>query len=305
MYTEVSSKTQTVRIGPDLPFIIIGERINPTGRKKLAREMAAWDFSRVESDALAQVEAGSQMLDVNAGIPLADEPAILAEAIRRVQAITDVPLSIDSSIVDALKAGLEAYEGKALVNSVTGEDERLEVVLPLVKQYNAAVIAISNDETGISNDPDERFKIAKKIVERAMDYGIPREDVIVDPLAMPIGAVPTAGSSLFKIVRRCREELGVNTTCGASNISFGMPGRPKLNAAFMAMSIAAGMTCAITNPLEEEILMSIKAADTLMGNDENCEHWIMANRGGEDKTDRRAARRARRAAKQEGNGANG
>ena len=302
MYTELSSKTQTVRIGPDLPFVIIGERINPTGRKKLAREMAAWDFSRVESDALAQVEAGAQMLDVNAGIPLADEPAILAEAIRRVQAITDVPLAIDSSIVAALKAGLEVYEGKPLVNSVTGEDERLEVVLPLVKQYNAAVIAISNDETGISNDPDERFKIAKKIIERAMDYGIPREDVIVDPLAMPIGAVPTAGSSLFKIVRRCREELGVNTTCGASNVSFGMPGRPKLNAAFMAMAIAAGMTCAITNPIEEEIMLSIRAANTLMGNDENCESWIMANRGGEDKTDRRAARRARRAESQEGEG---
>lgn len=294
METIISSKTKTVRIGPDQPFVIIGERINPTGRKKLAREMANGDYSRVESDAVAQVEAGAHMLDVNAGIPLADEPAILAEAIRRVQSVTDVPISIDSSIVDALKAGLEVYEGKPLVNSVTGEEERLEVVLPLIKQYNAAVIAISNDETGISEDPDERFKVAKKIVERAMDYGIPKEDVIVDPLAMPIGAVQTAGSSLFKLVRRCQEELGVNTTCGASNISFGMPGRPRLNATFLSMAIAAGMTSAITNPIEEEIRMAIKAADVMMGHDPNCERWLMANRDGAGKEDRRAERRRAR-----------
>ncbi len=292
--TVISSKTKTVRIGPDLPFVIIGERINSTGRKKLAREMANGDFSRVKSDALAQVEAGAHMLDVNAGIPLADESAILAEAIQRVQAVTDVPLSIDSSVVAALEAGLAVYEGKPLVNSVTGEEERLEVVLPLIKKYNAAVIGISNDETGISQDPDERFKVAKKIVERAMDYGIPREDVIIDPLAMPIGAVRTAGSSLFKIVRRCREELGVNTTCGASNVSFGMPGRATLNATFLSMAITAGMTCAITNPIEEEIAMSIRAADLFMGHDENCERWIMANRDGESKQDRRVARRSRR-----------
>ncbi len=294
METVISSKTKTIRIGPDLPFVIIGERINPTGRKKLAREMANGDFSRVEADAVAQVDAGAHMLDVNAGIPLADEPAILAEAIQRVQAVTDVPLSIDSSVVAALEAGLAVYEGKPLVNSVTGEEERLEVVLPLIKKYGAAVIGISNDETGISQDPDERFKVAKKIVERAMDYGIPREDVIIDPLAMPIGAVRTAGSSLFKIVRRCREELGVNTTCGASNVSFGMPGRATLNATFLSMAITAGMTCAITNPIEEEIAMSIRAADLFMGHDENCERWIMANRDGESKQDRRAARRSRR-----------
>ncbi len=300
MYTEISSKTKTVRIGPDLPFVIIGERINPTGRKKLAAEMAAGDYSRVEADAIKQVEAGAQMLDVNAGIPLADEPAILAEAVQLVQRITDVPLSIDSSIVEALERGLSVYEGKPLVNSVTGEDERLEVVLPLVKKYNAAVIGISNDETGISEDPDERFEVAKKIVQRAADYGIPAEDVIIDPLAMPIGAVQMAGRSLFRIVRRCREELGVNTTCGASNISFGMPGRPKLNGTFMSMVIAAGMTCAITNPIEEEILMSIRAADTLMGNDPNCERWLMANRDGADKSDRRAERKARRARQQNG-----
>jgi 5-methyltetrahydrofolate--homocysteine methyltransferase len=292
--TFVSSKTKTVEIAFDKPFVIIGERINPTGRKSLAREMAAGNYERVISDALAQVAAGAQMLDINAGIPLADEPAILAEAIRQVQAVTDVPISIDSSIIAALEAGLEAYEGKALVNSVTAEEERLEIVLPLVKKYNAAVIGISNDETGISNDPDERFSIAKKIVERAADYGIPREDVIIDPLVMPIGAIGSAAVSAFKIVRRCREELGVNTTCGASNVSFGLPGREALNAAFLAMVMAAGMPCAITNPLKTEITTMIKAADVMMGNDPNCEHWIMRNRGGDDQEARRAERRKRR-----------
>jgi len=296
--TILSSKTKSIEIGPDKPFVIIGERINPTGRKSLAREMAAGNYDRVVSDALAQVAAGAQMLDINAGIPLADEPAILAEAIRQVQAVTDVPLSIDSSIIAALEAGLAAYEGKPLLNSVTGEDERLEAVLPLVKKYNAAVIAISNDETGISEDPDERFIIAKKIVERAEDYGIPREDVFIDPLVMPIGAMGSAGKSVFKIVRRCREELGVNTVCGASNVSFGLPGREQLNAAFLAMVMTAGMPCAITNPLVSEISTMVKAADVLMGTDPNCERWIMANRaagGGADELEaRRAERRKRR-----------
>ncbi|HMQ54564.1 MAG TPA: dihydropteroate synthase [Anaerolineae bacterium] len=278
MQTVVSSKTKTVLIGPDRPFTIIGERINPTGRKLLAQEMAAGNFSRVEADALAQVEAGAPMLDVNAGIPLADEPAILAEAIRRVQALTDVPLSIDSSIVAALQRGLEVYQGKALVNSVTGEEERLEAVLPLVKKYGAAVIAISNDETGISEDPDKRFAVAKKIVERAADHGIPREDVIIDPLIMPIGAVRYAGRTVFGLVRRLREELGVNATGGASNVSFGLPNRPAINAHFLSMAIASGLTCAITNPLEPEIRQAIAAANMLMGNDENCLAWIAANR---------------------------
>jgi 5-methyltetrahydrofolate--homocysteine methyltransferase len=292
--TILSSKTNTIEIGFDKPFVIIGERINPTGRKSLGREMAAGNYDRVVSDALAQVAAGAQMLDINAGIPLADEPAILAEAIRRVQAVTDVPISIDSSIMAALEAGLEAYEGKPLVNSVTAEEERLEIVLPLIKKYNAAVIGISNDETGISNDPDERFMIAKKIVERAADYGIPREDVLIDPLVMPIGAVGSAGTSVFRLVRRCREELGVNTVCGASNVSFGLPGREALNAAFLAMVMAAGMPCAITNPLIPEIMTMVKAADVMMGNDPNCERWIMASRNVDDQDARRAERRQRR-----------
>lgn len=278
METIISSKTRTVRIGPDRPFVIIGERINPTGRKKLAAEMAAGDYSRVESDAVAQVEAGAHMLDVNAGIPLADEPAILAEAVRRVQSVVDVPLSIDSSVMDALEAGLAAYEGKPLLNSVTGEDDRLERVLPLVKKYNCAVIGISNDETGISEDPDERFKIAKKIIERAEDHGIPRIDVLIDPLVMPIGAVGQAGRSVFALVRRVRDELGVNTCCGASNVSFGLPDRSHLNAAFLTMAIASGLPCAITNALEEEIKRSILAADVMMGHDEMCMNWMAAHR---------------------------
>ena len=278
METILTSPKREVRIGPGHPFVIIGERINPTGRKMLAAEMSAWNFDRVRADALAQVEAGSQMLDVNAGIPLADEPAILAEAVRIVQSIVDVPLSIDSSIVAALEAGLSAYQGKPLVNSVTGEDERLEAVLPLVKQYGAAVIGITNDETGISEDPADRFAIARKIVERAESYGIPRQDVLIDPLAMPIGAVRMAGAALFTLVRRVREELGVNTVCGASNISFGLPERGTLNSTFVAMAIASGMTCAITNPLEENIRKTVLAADVLMGVDENCMAWLKAQR---------------------------
>lgn len=276
--TVISSKTKTVIIGPDRPFTIIGERINPTGRKLLAAEMAAGNYERVIKDAIAQVEAGAHMLDVNAGIPLADEPAILAHAIKIVQSVVDVPLSIDSSIVAALESGLAAYEGKALLNSVTGEEERLEVVLPLVKKYGAAVIAISNDETGISEDPAVRFAVAKKIVERAMDYGIPREDVLIDPLVMSIGAMRYAGRQVFEIVRRCRDELKVNTCCGASNVSFGLPHRPPLNGIFLAMAIAAGLTSAITNPMEHEIKQAIMAANVMNGNDENCMTWIVANR---------------------------
>src|SRR6266516_6150199 len=209
--TILSSSSREVVIGFDRPFTIIGERINPTGRKLLAEEMKAGDFSRVERDVLAQVEAGAHMLDVNAGIPLSDEPAILARTIRLVQSLVDVPLSIDSSIVEALAAGLEAYQGKPLVNSVTGEEERLERVLPLVKKYGAAVVASSNDDTRISEDPDVRFAVAKRIVERAADHGIPASDIVVDPLLMPIGAMPTAGRQVFALVRRLREELKVNT----------------------------------------------------------------------------------------------
>jgi 5-methyltetrahydrofolate--homocysteine methyltransferase len=276
--TTISSATREVKIGFDQPFVIIGERINPTGRKILAEEMKLGDYSRVESDALAQVLAGAQMLDINAGIPLADEPRILAEAIRLVQSITDVPLSIDSSIIEALEAGLSVYQGKALVNSVTGEDEVLERVLPLVAKYGAAVVAISNDETGISEDPNERFKVARKIIERASDYGIHYSDVIVDPLVMPIGAINTAGLQVMHIVRRLREELKVNTTCGASNVSFGLPNRNGINSAFLTMAMGAGMTSAITSPLHPEVMAAVRGGDVMMGNDPNCANWIKAYR---------------------------
>ena len=299
--TVVSSLRREVVIGFERPFVVIGERINPTGRKVLAAEMAAGDFTRVESDALAQVGAGAHMLDVNAGIPLADEPAILAEAVRLVQDITDVPLSIDSSIVAALERGLEVYQGKALVNSVTGEEERLESVLPLVRKYGAAVVAISNDETGISEDPDVRFAVAKKIVERAEDHGIPRADVVVDPLVMPIGAINRAGRQVMHILRRLREELGVNSTCGASNVSFGLPNRPGINNAFLTMAIAAGLTSAITNPLEESVIQAVSGADVMMGHDPDCRRWIRKYRtppsgdGAEGARGRREGRRRRRA----------
>ncbi|MBC8273199.1 MAG: dihydropteroate synthase, partial [Gammaproteobacteria bacterium] len=272
--TVLSSATREVVIGFDRPFVLIGERINPTGRKILAAEMAAGEFSRVEADAIAQVAAGAQMLDVNAGIPLADEPAILAKAIQLVQAVTDVPLTIDSSIVAALEAGLGVYQGKALVNSVTGEEDRLETVLPLVAKHGAAVVAISNDETGISEDPDVRFEVAKKIVERAADHGISSADIVVDPLVMPIGAINTAGRQVMHLLRRLREELKVNTTCGASNVSFGLPNRNGINAAFLPMAMAAGMTSAITNPLHPEVVQAILGADGIMGLDLDCARWV-------------------------------
>src|SRR5215470_174618 len=272
--TVISSATREVLLGLERPFVMIGERINPTGRKILAAEMAAGNFSRVESDALAQVAAGAHMLDVNAGIPLADEPAILAKAVQLVQSITDVPLSIDSSIVQALEAGLAVYQGKPLVNSVTGEEERLESVLPLVKKYGAAVVAISNDETGISEDPDVRFEVAKKIVHRAQDHGIPVSDVVVDPLVMPIGAINQAGVQVMRLLNRLKTELKVNTTCGASNVSFGLPAREGISATFLSMAIGAGLTSAIMNPMHVEIVKACMGADVMMGHDPDCARWI-------------------------------
>ncbi len=296
--TIISSATREVHIGFDQPFVIIGERINPTGRKILAEEMKNGDYSRVEADALAQVAAGAHMLDVNAGIPLANEPRILAEAVQLVQSITDVPLSIDSSIVEALEAGLAVYQGKALVNSVTGEDEVLERVLPLVAKHKAAVVAISNDETGISEDPNVRFAVAKKIVERAADHGIPYTDVVVDPLVMPIGAINTAGVQVMALVRRLRDELKVNTTCGASNVSFGLPNRNGINSAFLTMAMGAGMTSAITSPLHAEVMQAVRGGDVMMGHDPDCTNWIRAYREpaaeGEGRGGRRAGRAGRR-----------
>ncbi|WP_166415553.1 methyltetrahydrofolate cobalamin methyltransferase [Cochlodiniinecator piscidefendens] len=254
--TVVESKTKTAILGFDEPFCVIGERINPTGRKKLAAELEAGDFSTVEKDAIAQVAAGADILDINAGVvynsnpnPNETEPPLMRKIIELVQGLTDTPLCVDSSVPEALEAGLIAAEGRPLLNSVTGEEDRLEFVLPLVKKYNVPVVAISNDDTGISEDPDVRFEVAKKIVERAADFGIPAHDIVVDPLVMPIGAMGTAGLQVFALVRRLREELGVNTTCGASNISFGLPNRHGINNAFLPMAMAAGMTSAIMNPV--------------------------------------------------------
>ena len=277
-HTVISSATKEVVIGFDRPFVMIGERINPTGRKLLAAEMKVGDFSRVEADAIAQVAAGAHMLDVNAGIPLADEPALLARAVQLVQSVTDVPLSIDSSIIAALEAGLAVYQGKPLVNSVTGEEENMERVLPLVAKYGAAVVAISNDETGISEDPDVRFAVAQRIVNRASDYGIPACDIVVDPLVMPIGAIGTAGQQVFKLLRRLVTELKVNTTCGASNVSFGLPNRNTVTGTYLAMAISNGMTSAIMNPMHAEVKAAVMAADVLAGNDRDCNAWIRANR---------------------------
>ena len=293
--TVISSANREVRIGFEQPFVIIGERINPTGRKILAEEMKQGDYTRVEQDALAQVAAGARMLDVNAGIPLADEPRILAECIRLVQSITDVPLSIDSSIVAALESGLEAYQGKPLLNSITGEEERLEAVLPLVAKYKCAVVAISNDEAGISENPDERFEVARKIVQRAADHGVHYSDIVVDPLVMPVGAVNSAGRQVLHLVKRLREELKVNTTCGASNFSFGIPNRKGMDGHFLSMIIGAGMTSAITNPLHEEVMQGVMAADVVMGHDRNCARWLKKYRQPADTSGAVAAGRAGRA----------
>jgi 5-methyltetrahydrofolate--homocysteine methyltransferase len=286
--TVLQSKSKTVIIGFDQPFCVIGERINPTGRKKLSAELEADDFSTVERDAVAQVACGAMALDINSGAVFTNrmgtdpryadnnfvEPLLMPELVRRVQALVDVPLVIDSSVPGALKAGLEAAEGRPLINSVTGEDERLEAVLPLVAKYNVPVVAISNDDTGISEDPDVRFAVAKKIVERAADHGIPAHDIVVDQLVMPIGAMATAGQQVFALVRRLREELGVNTTCGASNVSFGLPNRHGVNSAFLPMAIAAGMTSAIMNPVRPAEMEAIHAANLLMNHDPNGAAWI-------------------------------
>ncbi len=302
--TVIKSPAKTVIIGADHPFVIIGERINPTGRKMLAAELQAGDFSRVRADAIAQVEAGAQILDINAGLGVANphevEPEVMTEAIRTVQEVVDVPICIDSSVIPALVAGLKAAWGKPIVNSVTGEQHSMETILPLVAARGAAVIAVTSDEGGISYDPLVRFEVARKIVEKANSYGIPAEDVLVDPLAMPAGAIPGSGAHVLELVRLLRDELGCNTTCGASNISFGLPNRKTLNAHFISMLIAGGMPCAITNPLEPEIIVAVRAANALMGNDENCMDWITLQRqqtanqsDGQTPTSTRVGRRAR------------
>jgi 5-methyltetrahydrofolate--homocysteine methyltransferase len=276
--TRLSSRTREVVISIERPFVVIGERINPTGRKVLAAEMKEGRMDRVRADAIAQAAAGAHMLDVNAGIPAADEPALLVAAIKAVSEVSDLPICIDSSVLEALEAGLAAYEGKALVNSVTAEDERMDRILPLVKKHGAAVIAMANDETGISMVPTERLEIARRILERAADYGIPREDVIIDPIAMTVAADPTCGLVTLETMRLIRDELGNNMTCGASNVSFGLPDRATVNAAFLPLAMHAGLTCAITNPLVPEVRRAVLAGDLLLGHDEYAMRWIAAFR---------------------------
>jgi 5-methyltetrahydrofolate--homocysteine methyltransferase len=276
--TVLSSRGREVVVSIDRPFVIIGERINPTGRKVLAAEMKDGKMDRVRADAIAQAAAGAHMLDINAGIPALDEAALLVAAIKAVAEVTDVPICIDSSVIEALEAGLAAYQGKALVNSVTAEEERMARILPLVKKHGAAVIGMANDETGISMVPEERLALARRIIERAADHGIPQEDVIIDPIAMTVAADPTCGLITLETMRLIRDRLGNNMTCGASNVSFGLPDRATVNAAFLPLAMHAGLTCAITNPLVTEVRRAVLAGDLLLGHDEYAMRWIASYR---------------------------
>ena len=289
MDTVLRSRSGSVTIGATQPFCVIGERINPTGRKVFAEELRNGDLSTVTADALAQAEAGANMVDVNAGIPLVDEPELLKAMLTAVQAAVDLPICIDSSVIEALEAGLAVYEGRALVNSVTAEDERLDEILPLVAQHGAAVIGLANDETGIPETPQKRLECARKIVSAANDHGIAIEDVIIDPLAMTVGADTEAVTTTLNTISLIRDELGVNMCLGASNVSFGLPQRHVLNAAFLPMAMAAGLTSAImsTAPVCVE---SVRAADLLLGHDAWGTNWIAAHRA------RQAAQAAQEAA---------
>jgi 5-methyltetrahydrofolate--homocysteine methyltransferase len=271
--TVVQSPSRTVVIGPEQPFCVIGERINPTGRKAFQAQLQAGDLSQVEADVAQQVAGGADLLDVNVGDPLADEVDLMSKAIPLVQGLCELPLCIDSSVIEALEAGLSAYEGKALVNSVTGEDERLEAILPLVAKHGAAVIGLANDDE-IPMEPERRIEIAKKIVSAAGDHGIPPEDVIIDPLAMPVGAEPRAVTLFVETLHLLRDELGVNTTCGAGNTSFGLPGRQTLGAAFLAVAQSHGLTSAIMDSRRPEMVDAVRATDFLLGRDEWGAAWI-------------------------------
>ena len=273
MDTVVQSPSRTVVIGPDQPFCVIGERINPTGRKAFQAQLQAGDLSQLEIDTAQQVAGGADMLDVNVGDPLADEIELMRKAVPLVQGLTDLPLCIDSSVIEALEAGLSAYQGKALVNSVTGEDARLEAILPIVAKYGAAVIGLANAED-IPMEPERRLEVAKKIVSVAGDYGIPPEDILIDPLAMPVGAEPRAVTLFLETLHLLRDELGVNTTCGASNTSFGLPGRHTLGAAFLAVAQSHGLTSAIMDARRTETVEAVRATDFLLGRDEWGARWI-------------------------------
>ena len=276
METVLESPSSTVVIGPGRPFCVIGERINPTGRKKFQAQLQQGDLSRIEID-VAQQTPLADMLDVNVGDPLADEIELMRQAIPLVQSLTDLPLVIDSSVIEALEAGLSAYQGKALVNSVTGEDERLEAILPIVAKHGAAVIGLANDDE-IPMEPERRLEVAKKIVSVAGDHGIKPEDVVIDPLAMPVGAEPRAVTLFVETLKLLRDELGVNTTCGASNTSFGLPGRETLGGSFLAIAASHGLTSAIMDARSVEVVEAVRASDFLLGKDEWGSNWIAAYR---------------------------
>ena len=278
MHSILRSATKEVIIGHDVPFVIIGERINPTGRKKFQEQLRAGDLSQIEIDVQQQVEGGADVLDVNMGVPLTDEPDLLSRAIKLVQSKTDLPICIDSSVIEALEAGLKAYEGKALVNSMTGEDDRMELILPLVKEHKAVIMALSNDETGIPATAQERLVITEKIVRTVEKYGIPLEDLVIDPLAMTVGADVEAVKITLETIHLIKEKFGLNMSMGASNVSFGLPNRHAVNASFLPMAMAAGLTSAIMDARTKEIGASVRAADLLLGNDPWGGNWISAFR---------------------------
>jgi len=274
MHTVVQSASKTVTIGHDQPFVIIGERINPTGRKKFQELLRAGDLSTIAVDVESQVKGGADMLDVNMGVPLTDEPALLSKAIKMIQGITDLPICIDSSVIEALQAGLEAYEGKALVNSMTGEDDRMELILPLIKKHNAAIIALPNDEIGIPATAAERIVITEKIIRAVEKHGISLDNLVIDPLAMTVGADPDAVKITLETIHLIREKFGLNMTLGASNISFGLPNRHALNAAFLPAAMSHGLTCAVMDARTPVINEAVRAADLLLGMDQWGGNWI-------------------------------
>ena len=274
MQTVVTSPTKTVIIGADQPFCIIGERINPTGRRIFQEQVRAGDLSAIIKDVKAQVEGGADMLDVNMGVPLTDEADLMRHAIKMVQELTDLPICIDSSVLEALEAGLQTYQGRALVNSTTGEDDRLDHILPLVKKYDAAVIALPNDETEIPMTVEDRLKITEKILRACDKHGVSHDRLVIDPLAMPIGAEPQAGNLFFETVHEIKTRWGLNMTCGASNVSFGMPNRHAINAAFLPAAMAVGLTSAVMDARSPEIVSSVRATDILLGNDQYGGNWI-------------------------------
>ena len=279
MHTVVRSATREVVIGGDQPFCLIGERLNPTGRKIFAEQLRRGDLSRIAIDVEQQVAGGATMLDINMGVPLADEAELLAKAVTMVQELTDLPICIDSSVIEALEAGLGAYQGKALVNSITGERERMDAILPIVKRYGAAVIALPNEEDEIPDEPQRRLEITKKILDVAVgEYEIPIEDIVIDPLAMPIGADTSLVNSTLRTIELIHDELGLNMTLGASNVSFGMPGRHALGATFLPMAMQCGLTSAIMDVRAPQIVEAVKAADLLLGNDDWGAAWIARSR---------------------------